>query len=106
VLSVPVRHIGRKDNAYGYEEGHGTKNEVRKDRWIRKRRIKTAGQEWREEQGLVPNPFRSHALVTTPDWKFKDGRPGYLTQDQAEAVAIMKDLCQDVHEALKLMKKV
>ena len=101
-----IRHFrGRKDKIYGYEDGHSSKNEVRKDKWMRKYRKKRTGIEWRIQQSLSPDPFRSHALSTSPDWKFKDGRSGYLTQDQSDAVHMMRDMCQDVHEALKLVKR-
>ena len=33
---------GRKEHVYGVEEGHDVKNEVRKDRWIKKHRLKSA----------------------------------------------------------------
>ena len=62
------------------------------------------GRKWRLDSGLVPDPLKTHALATTPDWSFKDGTPGYLSQQQAEAVDVMKDLALDVRDTLKYMK--
>ena len=97
--------LSKREKNYGYEPGHGAKNEVRKEKWIRKRLGPApTGRKWRLNSGLVPNPLKAHALATTPDWSFKDGTPGYLSASQAEAVDIMKDLALDVRDALKYMK--
>ena len=45
ITKLCLRHI-----IYGVEEGHDTKNEVRKDRWIRKRKRKALGGVWRADQ--------------------------------------------------------
>jgi hypothetical protein len=37
---------GRRDKLYGSEEGHGLKNEVKKEKWIKKRYRKTLGRQW------------------------------------------------------------
>ena len=42
-----VRQMGgRREKLYGSEEGHHTKNEVRKEKWIRKRCRKLMGADW------------------------------------------------------------
>ena len=61
---------------YGSEEGFGRKNEVRKERWIRKRRRRSLGGDYREWRGLARNPNEAGPLVTMEDWSYADGRQG------------------------------
>jgi hypothetical protein len=37
---------GRREKLYGNEEGHHNKNEVRKEKWIRKTYRKSMGAQW------------------------------------------------------------
>ena len=42
-----LRHMsGRRDKLYGFEEGHHSKNEVRKENWIKKRYRRSMGAQW------------------------------------------------------------
>ena len=41
-----------RHSVYGTEEGHHIKNEVRKEKWIRKRMRRPLGGDWREAQVL------------------------------------------------------
>ena len=62
---------------YGAEEGHDNKNEVRKERWIRKNSpYRTGGGEYRQDLGLGMNSNKSGPLYDLPDYKFIDGTPG------------------------------
>ena len=62
---------------YGAEEGNDNKNEVRKERWIKKHSpYKTGGGVFREESGLDMNSNKSGPLYDLPDYKFIDGTPG------------------------------
>lgn len=89
---------------YGYEEGHDLKNEVRKEKWIRKRRGPApTGRKWRLDNNLPPEPLMSQIIAIRPDWSFKDGTPGHLNSAQAESVHIMADMCQEVQDTLKFM---
>lgn len=104
-ISTTTSALGKREHTYGVEPGHGSKNEVRKEKWIRKHLGPApTGRRWRLNSGLVPDPLQAHALATTPDWSFRDGTPGYLNASQAEAVDIMKELAVDVRDALKYMK--
>ena len=62
---------------YGSEEGFGQKNEVKKEKWIRKHMLnRTCGADFRELRGLTRNPNKGGPLYDIPDWSFADGRPG------------------------------
>merc|ERR1712088_717735 len=108
---VPViqsQHLvrwNRKSRLYGFEEGHDLKNEVRKDKWIRKKKVRMVGATFRKNSDLPPNAFASFGLSRQPDWSFADGTPGYLSKDQREAVEVMEELNSQVHRALKFMNK-
>jgi len=38
----------KRETLYGWEFGHSIKNEVRKEKWIRKKCIKSNGYKWYE----------------------------------------------------------
>jgi hypothetical protein len=78
-LKFLVRH-NNKTRIYGFEEGHDLKNEVRKDKWIKRRKLQMTGVRWRRDNELPPNAFTTFALARQPDWSFKDGTPGYLVR--------------------------
>ena len=62
---------------YGAEEGHDNKNEVRKEKWARKKfPYRTGGGEYRQDLGLGDNSNKSGPLYDLPDYKFIDGTPG------------------------------
>ena len=52
--------------------------QVRKDRWIRRRKVRMVGATFRKNSDLPPNAFASFGLSRQPDWSFADGTPGYL----------------------------
>lgn len=100
-----ARIMGREERLYGQEPGHGPKNEVRKDSWLRKRRGPAPiGRSFRLNQGLTLDPFQSYGLVNRSDWRFRDGSPGILSPKQREAAFMMQDLVSEVHQTLKYMK--
>ena len=49
-FSVSCQAPAKRHIIYGTEEGHDVKNEVRKERWIRKRQRRPLGGDWRESQ--------------------------------------------------------
>ena len=52
--------------------------QVRKDKWIRKRKVRMVGATFRKNSDLPPDAFASFGLSRQPDWSFADGTPGYL----------------------------
>jgi len=72
--SAPLAAL--RDFTYGSEEGFGRKNEVRKESWIRKRRRRSLGGDYREERGLARNPSEAGPLLALQDWTYADGRQG------------------------------
>ncbi|XP_023327638.1 39S ribosomal protein L52, mitochondrial [Eurytemora carolleeae] len=94
-----TRHI-----IYGVEEGHDTKNEVRKDRWIRKRKRKALGGVWREDQGLPSNIHSEGPLIDDMDWSFADGRPGVPSFPQIKRMYKQKQYATEIKAALDLVK--
>ena len=77
--SVFIRNITGRDKygSEGIEQGFDRKNEVRKERWIKKHMPnKTSGGDYREEFGYLRNPNRGSPLYEIPDWKYVDGTPG------------------------------
>ena len=77
--SVFIRNITGRDKygSEGIEQGFDRKNEVRKERWIKKHMPnKTSGGDYREELGYLRNPNRGSPLYEIPDWKYVDGTPG------------------------------
>ena len=90
---------------YGYEEGHGEKNEVRKDNWWRKRNPHRKIVDWREEQKLHPQAVAWGPLSQTADWSFPDGQPGVLNEKQRRMRADNIRLVNEVHQAAMLVMK-
>ena len=78
ILAVRNKTRFRKYGSEGEEHGFDNKNEVRKERWIRKRTQwkQTLGGDYREELGLDRNPNKGSPLYDLPDWKYADGTPG------------------------------
>ena len=78
ILAVRNKTRFRKYGSEGEEHGFDNKNEVRKERWIRKRTQwkQTLGGDHREELGLDRNPNKGSPLYELPDWKYADGTPG------------------------------
>ena len=76
---VQISSVRNKTRAkkYGSEEGFDVKNEVRKEKWIRKNSPnRTCGGEYRSRLGLGRNVNRHGPLYDIPDWKYADGTPG------------------------------
>ena len=93
----------RKD--YGYEEGHGEKNEVRKENWWRKRNPQRKIGDWRKENDLHFQPMSFGPVGRTPDWCFENGDPGPLNKKQSQMRQEMLRLVNEVHKAATLVLK-
>ena len=60
----------------------------------------------RQKQLVISDERDRHrGLATKPDWSFKDGAQGFLSEKQAEAVEMMAQVCEDVRKALRLLGK-
>lgn len=91
---------------YGSEEGHHTKNEVRKEKWIRKRMRRSLGGEYREYLGLQASAMSiGEPLVDGLDWSFADGRPGVPGMRQIKQLYREKDYAYEIKAALDLVKQ-
>ena len=53
---------------YGSEDGHDLKNEVRKERWIKKRYRKTLGGEWYVSGSERPNQSTKNIEMIVPEY--------------------------------------
>jgi len=105
IHSVPTRHFGKR-KAYGYEEGHGEKNEVRKDYWWRKRNPpRKPWGDYKSKRNLHPAVLAWGPNSQTPDWSYEDGHPGVLNKKQAMLRADNIRLVKEVHEAALLVLK-
>ena len=94
-----------RDPKYGVEEGHGLKNEARKEKWIKKRQRPTAGQAWRKAQGLEPLVLGTK-IKAMPEWSdVETGFPGAPTPAQIHAKKVNLQLCQDIFDAAMLVKR-
>merc|ERR1711913_143850 len=90
---------------YGTEEGHDVKNEVRKERWIRKRQRRPLGGEWRESQGLGRSGNEGGCPLTDlPDWSYADGRPGIPSFKQIKRMVEQRQYAVEIKEALDAVK--
>jgi len=101
---IQTRNI-KRFKKYGAEEGHDNKNEVRKERWIRKQMPnRTGGGDWREEHGLTRNSNNSGPLYDIPDYRFEDGSPGIPSMNQVKTRLQEKLYAQQIKEALDFIK--
>lgn len=97
----------RRDRIYGVEEGHGDqKNEVRKERFWRKRNPPLRGGLWREDNGYdMQNALSYGAFAMIPDWSTEDGETGAPTPLQEMIRDRNMVLINEVFEAAMIVKK-
>jgi len=97
---------GRKaDKIYGVEEGHGHKNEVRGEKWIKRYRAHKNGEDWRLANGYDK---KQHLwmLETGHTWTDVDsGLPGSPTDHQKIRQLKNLQLAQDIFEAAMLVQR-
>ena len=103
VICVTIRNVGNRKK-YGQEEGHDTKNEVRKDKWIKKRRRISLGGDYRESLDLArcintPGEY----LVDGQDWSYADGRPGIPAFGQIKRMYATRIHATEIKAALDLV---
>lgn len=91
---------------YGFEEGHGEKNEVRKDAWFRKRNPPRKVHDWRRKQNLHPQALAWGPCSQSADWSYDEsGDPGVLNSKQQSMLKDNLRLVEEVHQAAMLVKK-
>lgn len=103
-----VRYMGSKrDKLYGVEEGHGEqKNEVRKEKYWRRRNPPRKGSLWREVNGYDKNnALHCGAFSLIPDWSDESGEIGAPTPMQEKIVAQNLRLINEVYEAAMIATK-
>lgn len=100
-----VHPMGRRDKMYGSEPGHGEKNEVRKERWWRKKNPPLRGGDWRELRGLEHDSLPKGIFARRPDWRRLDGEPGALTVAQEHNKEAELRLIEDIYEAAQVTLK-
>lgn len=96
----------KRDNVYGVEEGHGTRNEVRSEKWIRKQKLRsqTKGEAWRTDR----NYESSVQKFTLPlsNWSDADqDLPGPPSNLQKLAKINNLKLAQDIFDAAQLVQR-
>ena len=101
-----VRFMGRRDKIYGSEESHAEKNEVRKEKWWRKRNPPIRGGNWRKDNGYdEQNALSRGAFALIPEWSNHEtgdsGAPSPL-QEQIRDDRLL--LINQVYEAAMLVK--
>jgi len=102
-----TRHMANRDKLYGVEEGHATqKNEVRKEKYWRKRNPATKGFLWREREGYdKTDALCRGAFSLIPDWSEVSGEPGAPTEFQERVMQQRLRLITEIYEAAQLVKK-
>jgi len=103
-----VRYMSAKrDKLYGVEEGHGEqKNEVRKEKFWRKRNPARTGGQWREHNNYDKHAALTHgALSMIPDWSDESGEIGAPTPLQEQIMEQNFRLINEVYEAAMIVKK-
>ena len=94
-----------RDQKYGVEEGHDLKNEVRKEKWIKKKLRIGNGANWRKDQGLEPVVMNT-TIQAMPEWSdAESGFPGAPNPNQIRAKKVNLQLCQDIFDAAMLVKR-
>lgn len=102
---------GRKaDKVYGIEEGHGPKNEVRKERWIKAQWLKKHGHYINGEDYRVKNGYmryqRDFMVDAYNNWSDVDsGLPGASTDLQRIRKLKNLRLAQDIFDAAMLVQR-
>lgn len=100
-----VSNLCGRDQKYGVEEGHDLKNEVRKEKWIKKRQRISKGADWRKAQGLEDRVMNT-TIKAMPEWSDAEtGFPGAPTNKQIHAKKVNLQLCQDIFDAAMLVKR-
>jgi len=103
--SVTARHFNKRKD-YGYEKGHDLGNEVRKDKFWRKRNPpRKPWSDYRDKNNLHPSVLAWGPNSQTPDWSFESGEPGILNKKQAMLRADNIRLVKEVHQAALLVLK-
>jgi len=94
-----------RHSVYGTEEGHHIKNEVRKEKWIRKRMRRPLGGDWREAQGIPRNIHCNEGpFAEGSEWSYADGRPGVPSFTQLKRTYEQRQYAHNVKAALDLVK--
>jgi len=106
LVSGRLANLCNRDVKYGVEEGHDLKNEVRKEKWIKKRQKPTKGQKWRKEHGLTSEVMNNQHVNAMNNWSdVETGFPGAPTLTQINERKVMIELCQDIFDAAMLVKR-
>jgi len=102
-----TRHMARRDKLYGVEEGHAEqKNEVRKEKYWRKRNPSMKGLHWRESQGYdKSDALCKGAFALIPDWSDESGDVGAPTILQQNIMHSNLRLVNEVYEAAAIVRK-
>jgi len=100
----------RADKLYGVEEGHGEKNEFRKEKWIKADRKKNRGEFTNGEDYRVKNGYMKYQHEFMVDafnnWSDVDsGLPGPSTDLQRVRKLKNQRLAQDIFDAAMLVKR-
>merc|ERR1719150_905517 len=97
----------KRDKLYGNEEGHGEqKNEVRKEKYWRRRNPPRKGSLWRGENGYDKNnALHLGAFSLIPDWTDENGEIGAPTPLQERLVKQNFQLINEVYEAAMMVTK-
>lgn len=97
----------KRDNIYGSEEGHAEqKNEVRKEKFWRKRNPKMKGFNWREQNNYDKQRALSHGtFALIPDWSTETGEIGAPTPLQERIMEQNLQLINEIYEAAMIVKK-
>ncbi len=106
-LHTRVAHpLCNRRDSYGVEEGHGQKNEVRKEKWIRKRNRPTYGKQWRIQNNYELQPLVKGTLASQSEWTdVETGHPGPGTDEQRIRRARMTLLAAEIHQAAMLVQR-
>jgi len=103
VLFISVRNMGMRSK-YGSEDGHDLKNEVRKEKWINKRRRQSLGGDYREFMDLSRNIHSpGEYLVDGQDWSYADGRPGVPAVKQIKRMYATRIHAIEIKAAMDLV---
>lgn len=100
------RLCSKRDSVYGVEEGHGARNEVRTEKWIRKQQMKnqTKGGDWRKERNFSPSIDSFTTQLS--NWSDADqGLPGPPSTIQKVRRINNLKLAQDIFDAAMLVQR-
>ena len=100
------RALLNRESKYGVEEGHGKKNEFRKEKWIKKRerKLQTRGGDWRKSSGYNKN--QQEFLLPLSNWSDVETQfPGAPSDLQKRHKIRELQLAQDVFDAYQLVQR-